>query len=168
LHSPVSSSSTVSTPVPTLHHSTCESDLSKPLSPSRSNSLILLQPSKGIRASFNISPAISRCLVLSHTVSHCLAPSRVVSRSFLPDAAVRSLCEIWNPHDIFADFLMQACLMTLPSPSRSYAVVSFPFHGLSSSSVFIFTYILTVTVDHTVPATLCSNDNILSGSRIQI
>ena len=33
--------------------------------------------------------------------------------SFLPDATVRSLCEIWSPHDIPAVFLTQACV-TMP------------------------------------------------------
>ncbi len=51
LHTPASSSSssTVSTPAPALHHSICEPDNTKPLPPSRSNSLTLSQPSKDIR-----------------------------------------------------------------------------------------------------------------------
>ena len=49
LHSPVLSSLTLLTPVPTLHHSICKSDLSKPLLLSHSNSVILSQPLKDIR-----------------------------------------------------------------------------------------------------------------------
>jgi len=49
LHTPSSSSSSnVSTPAPALHNSICEPDNAKPL-PSRSNSVILSQPSKDIR-----------------------------------------------------------------------------------------------------------------------
>src|ERR1700761_9538065 len=49
LHTPSSSSSsTVSTPAP-LHHSICDPDNSKPIAPSRSNSLSLSQPSKDTR-----------------------------------------------------------------------------------------------------------------------
>ena len=49
LHTPASSSSTVSTPAPALHNSICESDLSKPLPPARSSSHTFSQPSKDIR-----------------------------------------------------------------------------------------------------------------------
>lgn len=72
LHTPASSSSTVSTPAPALHTSICESDLTKPLPPARSSSLILSQPSKDIHkhkyasglvgewtAPFTRSPAVS-------------------------------------------------------------------------------------------------------------
>ena len=44
-------------------------------------------------------------------------PSPAISRSFLSEATVRSLCEIWNPHDIPADFSTRACLMTLSTSS---------------------------------------------------
>jgi hypothetical protein len=135
LHTPVSSSSTVSTPAPTLHHSICESDLSKPIPPSRSNSLVFSQPSKDIRdvhkhISTPLPPSRSNSLVLSQPLKdirdvykYCMSLVSSVSeqlhfptprhmrlfwqlliRSLLPDAAVRSLFEIWNPHDIPADF----------------------------------------------------------------
>ena len=51
---------------------------------------------------------------------------------FPPDAAVRSLCEIWSPHDIPAVFLTQACLMT-PSTSMHNIL---PLNGPSNSTVF--------------------------------
>jgi len=49
LHTPASSSSTVSTPAPALHSSICESDLTKPLPLARSSSHVFSQPSKDIR-----------------------------------------------------------------------------------------------------------------------
>ncbi|KAI0283583.1 hypothetical protein BGY98DRAFT_681103 [Russula aff. rugulosa BPL654] len=106
LHTPASSSSTVSTPAPALHNSICESDLTKPLPPARSSSLILSQPSKDIH-------------------KHKYA-------SGLVDAAVRSLCEVWNPHDIPAVFLTQACVTT---PSTSMHSI-LPLNGPSNSTVF--------------------------------
>ena len=57
---------------------------------------------------------------------------RYLRRSFLSDAAVRTLCEIWNPHDIPADFLAQACLMTPSTPLHNIL----PLNGPSNSSVF--------------------------------
>ncbi|KAF8482730.1 hypothetical protein DFH94DRAFT_378328 [Russula ochroleuca] len=109
LHTPVSSSSTVSTPAPAPHNSICESDLTKSLPPARSNTHILSQPSKDIRD------------VHKHKYV-----------TGLVDAAVRSLCEIWSPHDIPAVFLTQACLMT-PSTSMHNIL---PLNGPSNSSVF--------------------------------
>lgn len=53
-------------------------------------------------------------------------------RSFLPDAAVRSLCETWNLHDIPAVFLTQACVTT---PSTSMHSI-LPLNGPSNSTVF--------------------------------
>jgi hypothetical protein len=47
LHTPASSSSTVSIPAPTLPNSICEPDLSKPLPPARSHTLS--RPTKDIR-----------------------------------------------------------------------------------------------------------------------
>ena len=54
-------------------------------------------------------------------------------RSSPPDAAVRSLCEIWNPHDIPAVFLTQACLMTPSTPLHNIL----PLNGPSNSTVFV-------------------------------
>ena len=53
-------------------------------------------------------------------------------RSFLPDAAVRSLCEVWNPHDIPAVFLTQTCVTTPSSSMHSIL----PLNGPSNSTVF--------------------------------
>ncbi|KAI0302524.1 hypothetical protein BC826DRAFT_984817 [Russula brevipes] len=101
LHTPASSSSTVSTPAPALPNSICESDLSKPLPPARSHTLS--QPTKDIRD------------VHKHKYV-----------TGLVDAAVRSLCEIWNPHDIPAVFLTQTCSTTLPSPTHNILPVNGP------------------------------------------
>jgi len=109
LHTPASSSSIVSTPAPVLHSSICESDLTKPLPPARSSSHILSQPSKDIRD------------VHKHKYV-----------TGLVDAAVRSLCEIWNPHDIPAVFLTQACVTTASTSIHSIL----PLNGPSNSTLF--------------------------------
>jgi len=109
MHTPASSSSIVSTPAPALHASICESDLTKPLPPARSSSHIPSQPSKDIRD------------VHKHKYV-----------TGLVDAAVRSLCEIWSPHDIPAVFLTQACVTT---PSTSMQSI-LPLNGPSNSTVF--------------------------------
>jgi len=110
LHTPASSSSTVSTPAPALHSSICESDLSKPLPPTRPNSHIISQPSKDIRD------------VHKHKYV-----------TGLVDAAVRSLCEIWTPHDIPAVFLAQTGSTTLPSITHNNIL---SINGPSNSTVF--------------------------------
>jgi len=109
LHTPSSSSSSsVSTPAP-LTHSICDPDNSKPIPPSRSNSLSLSQPSKDTRE------------VHKHKYV-----------TGLVDAAVRSLWEIWNPNDIPIVFLTQA-YPTTPSASMHNIL---PLNGPSNTSIF--------------------------------
>ena len=52
--------------------------------------------------------------------------------SLHPDAAVRSLCEIWNPHDIPTVFLTQMCSTTLSTPMHNIL----PLNGPSNSTIF--------------------------------
>lgn len=107
LHTPASSSSSVSTPAPALH-SICEPDNSKPLPPSRSNTLTLSQPSKDIRE--------------VHKHKHVAG---------LVDATVRSLWEIWNPNDIPTVFLAQC------STNPATSVHNIPsLNGPSNSFIF--------------------------------
>src|SRR5258707_14463124 len=108
LHTPASSSSNVSTPAPALHNSIYKSDLTKPLPP-HSNSHIPSQPLKDIRD-------VHKHKYVTGLVSEYLGDFYFLRHSFLPDAAIRSLCEIWNPHDIPTVFLTQVCVMT-PSTS---------------------------------------------------
>lgn len=93
VHTP--SSSTISTPASALHNSICESEPTKPLT--RSNTSLIV--SKGIRD------------VHKHKYV-----------TDLVDAAVRSLCEIWNPHDIPTVFLTQTCSATC----QVRCIISFP------------------------------------------
>ena len=124
LHTPASLSSNVSTPAPALHNSICESDLTKPLPP-HSNSHIPSQPLKDIRD-------VHKHKYVTGLIGEYLGDFYFLRHSFLPDAAIRSLCEIWNLHDIPAVFLTQACVTT-PSTSM-YSIL--PLNGLSNSSVF--------------------------------
>ncbi|KAI0305543.1 hypothetical protein B0F90DRAFT_1815154 [Multifurca ochricompacta] len=109
LHTPASSSSFVSTPAPTLQIPACESDLPKSLPPSRSISHILSQPSKDIRE------------VHKHKYV-----------TGLVDAAVKSLCDIWDPHDVPTVFLTQACSATLSTSMNNIL----PLNGSSNSNIF--------------------------------
>jgi hypothetical protein len=85
LHTPASS--TVSTPAPALHNSICESEPSKP--PTRSNSLILSQPSKDIRDVHKhkyVTGLVGEFTEpLSRNPAHApiLEPSRLLRRAFL-------------------------------------------------------------------------------------
>src|SRR5258708_561569 len=124
LHTPASLSSNVSTPAPALHNSICESDLTKTLA-TNSNSHSLLQPLKDIRN-------VHKHKYVTGLVSKYLGDFYFLRHSFLPDATIRSLCEIWNLHDISAVFLTQACVM-MPSTSI-YSILS--LNRLSNSSVF--------------------------------
>jgi len=120
LHTPASSS-TVSTPAPALHSSICESDLSKPLPPTRSSSHILSQPSKDIRDVHKhkyVTGLVGECtepfprnLALAPAPEASFTQTRTLSTL---DAAVRSLCEIWSPHDIPTVFLIQSGSTMLP------------------------------------------------------
>jgi hypothetical protein len=62
----------------------------------------------------------------------CYQVAEMLRVAALVDAAVRSLCEVWNPHNIPAVFLTQSCLMT---PSSSMHNILF-LNGPSNSSVF--------------------------------
>src|SRR5258708_7216674 len=124
LHTPASSSLNVLTPAPALHNSICELDLTKPLPP-HSNSHIPSQPLKDIHD-------IHKHKYVTGLIGEYLGDFYFLRHSFLPDATIRSLCEIWNLHDILAVFLTQACVI-MPSTSM-YSIL--PLNGLSNSSVF--------------------------------
>src|SRR6266566_2782571 len=76
MHTPASSSSIVSTPVPALHASICETDLTKPLPPACSSSHIPLQPSKDIRNIHKhkyvtvLTDAVIRSLCVTHSLPY--------------------------------------------------------------------------------------------------
>src|SRR6266576_3585886 len=93
MHTPASSSSIVSTPVPALYASICKTDLTKPLPPACSSSHIPLQPS--ICETDLTKPLPPAC-----SSSHIpLQPSKDIRNIYkhkyvtiLTDAVIRSLC----------------------------------------------------------------------------
>ncbi|KAI9442391.1 hypothetical protein H4582DRAFT_1928168 [Lactarius indigo] len=101
LHTPASassssSSSSVSTPAPAFPHSICELDNTKPPPPSRSNSLILSQPSKDIREIWNHNdiPMVfltQACSTTPSTSMHNILPLNGPSNSSIFSGYVQQL-----------------------------------------------------------------------------
>src|SRR5229473_1035619 len=130
LHIPASLSLNVSTPALALHNSICKSDLTKPLPP-HSNSHIPLQLLKDIRN-------VHKHKYVTGLVGEYLGDFYFLRHSFLPDATIRSLCEIWNLHGIhghkvivkLSDFGLSACsavssdMDSGSAPYMSYSMLS--------------------------------------------